>query len=277
VLQWMIGADGTELVVRQRMTQPAVYFDHWALRLFSEDAALRTRFVNAMRRRRGCLLVSWLNCVEFAKVSTRQAELAEGLLEALLPNLFFIEAIAFDVIAREDQLFGGGRPDVPQSDDGLLQAFAGLAPSGVAAFTAHGLFTAVAQSKIGGMDGLADTIIERIQTLRIDCDSDPGFQRLACAPPSADERPRGTRTVVRELLRGFLLDTRLCITQQHAIDFMHAAVPVAYADLVLLDKHWNDQVKRVHTRFAKAELAIPLALTFSRRNDGLEQFLGLLE
>jgi hypothetical protein len=79
------------------------------------------------------------------------------------------------------------------------------------------------------------------------------------------------------MLRTFLVDKRLKITRNHAIDLMHAIVPVAYCDLVLLDKHWQTQVERVRQRFAAVAIPVPMAKVFSERAKGIDQFLSELE
>jgi hypothetical protein len=54
---------------------------------------------------------------------------------------------------------------------------------------------------------------------------------------------------------------------------MHAVVPVAYCDLVLLDKHWETQVERVRLRLNKAGISAPIAKIFSGKANGIDRFL----
>jgi hypothetical protein len=79
------------------------------------------------------------------------------------------------------------------------------------------------------------------------------------------------------MLRTLLVDKRMKITRNHAIDLLHAVVPVAYCDLVLLDKHWETQVDRVRQRFVAARMRVPMAKVFSARRNGLDRFLTELE
>ena len=43
-----------------------------------------------------------------------------------------------------------------------------------------------------------------------------------------------------------LLQKETCnIDENDALDFLHAAVPIAYGDFVLLDKHWADLARKL--------------------------------
>ncbi len=267
------------LRVEQYLLAPAIYFDHWALRVISEDRALSTRFSRALNSRGGTLILSWLNLAEFTAVSDRgQAEAAEALIEEILPNVFFLEVNPFDVIKREDQLLSGGPPIAPHADAGFLEGFIYLRPQSVRPFTAHRLFTAV-QTKVRNshFESLADTVVERVEALRETMDHDEDFSALVKRLPSGPEIQRGTRYILRELSRTLLVDRGIKMTRNHGIDLMHSVVPVAYADLVLLDKHRESQVERIRRRFLKAELRVPLARVLSRRANGLKRFFGELE
>jgi hypothetical protein len=79
------------------------------------------------------------------------------------------------------------------------------------------------------------------------------------------------------LLRGLVLDQGRSITRQDAIDFFHAVVPVAYCDVVLLDKHWADKIERVWHRFSAEAIGAPLARVISKRDGGLSAVVSLLE
>lgn len=87
----------------------------------------------------------------------------------------------------------------------------------------------------------------------------------------------GTRYILRELVRPMLLDQAAKVTRNHAIDLLHSVVPVAYCEMVLLDKHWQTQVERMRARFVKATMSFPVAQVFSRKTNGIDQFLSLLE
>lgn len=278
MIRFLIDDKGT-LQVQQLIEQSCVYLDHWALRKLSEDPARRNRLVSALKSRGGTLMLSWLNLAEFTQVTDpAQARAAEELVEVVLPNVFFLEVNPFTVWEKEDELLAGGKPAAPHADTEFLQAFSTLRPTSVNPFTARDLFTAVQErGKTEGFDSLADTITRRIDALRDVMDSDAEFEKLVRRTSSGPQIQHGTRYVLRELSRTFLTDRRTKLTRNHAIDLLHSVVPVAYCDLVLLDRHWRHQVELMRSRFAKVDMNVPLAQVYSERNNGVEEFLSALE
>lgn len=76
----------------QTMAAPAIYFDHWAVRRFSEQQEIQERFVHALRRAGGTLLISLTNFGEFsAMTDRRQAIEAERFLDRVLPSLYIAD------------------------------------------------------------------------------------------------------------------------------------------------------------------------------------------
>ena len=60
------------LKVMQKNQCPSVYLDHCALRKISQDNCLATRFTTILKRRDGTLALSYLNLLEFYKVTDQQ-------------------------------------------------------------------------------------------------------------------------------------------------------------------------------------------------------------
>lgn len=267
-----------EPTVAQVDDSPSVYLDHWALRKISSSAELADRLVAVIQERGGNLLISWLHLAEFTAVSDRSQVLAaESMLDRLIPNLFFVEINPFTVIEREDVLLAGGAPKPPHADLGFLDAFVQLRPTSPRPFTAEGLFSAIAQSKRHeALDALAATIVERLLSMRTEYNSSAGLRKAVLRLPGGPSIQRGTRLLLRELSRTFLLDSQLRITSNHAIDLLHAVVSSAYADYVLLDKHWETQVERARLRLRQAGLAIPVAQVFSGKGSRIPEFFAAL-
>jgi hypothetical protein len=267
------------LEVVQRDVSPTVYLDHWALRRFSENPALATRLTAALKSRNGTLALSWLNLAEFTRVKVeKQALHAENLFEANLPRVFLLEVEPFAVIRREDELLAGGPLVPPHADVEFLDAFTHLKPTSLNLFTARDLFRVVQSSGLAErFDHLADTVVGRVEALRDELDTNPEFQSAVRRLPSGPQIQRGTRFILRELVRTLLVDKGTKLTRNQAIDLIHAVVPVAYCDLVLLDKHWETQVDRVRSRFDAAGMAIPIGRVFSGKANGIERFLCELE
>jgi len=258
---------------------PTVYLDHWALRRFSEDEQLAGRLAAGIKSRGGTLALSWINLAEFTKVTVEeQARNAENLIEATFPRVFLLEVNPFIVIERENRLLDGAPPTPPHADVDFLKAIVGLNPNSFNLLSARDLFTVVRdEGSMQRFNNLADTVVERIEALRRQVKADLEFQSAIGRSPSGMPIQRGTRCILRELVRALLIDPRTKMTRNHAIDLFHAVVPAAYCDLVLLDKHWEAQVDRVRSRLAPAGIPIPIARVFSGKGDGVNRFLDDLE
>lgn len=261
--------------VEQWATPPIIYLDHWALRKLSEDDKLGARFVRGLGLRNGTLALSWLNLVEFGKVkSAEQARKAECFLDSNLPRVFFIEVEPFTVISKENGLFTAGPGAPPPADLEFLKVFAQLKPSSPISLTAQGLFAIMQNPRVAqGFEGLANTVVSRISSLRDEHGTNPDFRSAVARLPRLQKVQKATRFLVPELVRTLLIDRGTKITRNHAIDLMHAVVPLAYCDLVLLDKHWETQVERVRSRLNKAGVCAPIAKVFSGKANGIDRFL----
>ena len=277
MLRYLLGPSGKPCV-EQIDTAPSVYLDHWALRKISTDPLLADCLVTTLQKNKGTLLLSWLHLEEFSSVTNRShAIAAEQLVERLLPQVFFLEPDPFTVIGRENTLMAGGSPLPPHSDPDFLETFVHLRPSTPRPFTTQGLFTSMQTS---GQDlqlkALAAEIVQSLEKMRIETHANQQLHQRVLRLPTGTAIQHGTRLLLRELTRTFLLNTKLVITENHAIDLIHAVVPSAYADFVLLDKHWRVQVDQARNRLLRAGLNIPVASVYSEKSEGIPKFFAAL-
>ncbi len=268
-------------VVRQRDDSPTVYLDHWALQAFCENQQLGARLTAALELRGGTLALSWANLAEFIKV-TRQQHIrqAEDLVEANLPRLFFLEADPFVVIDREAEVRAGGPLlAAPHSDGKLLKEFfLQSKPVPPKVFTARDLFTwPQDQELVQRMDEFKHTFCGRVQMLRGALKDGSQFGRDVERSPRVPEGQRGTAVILRELLRPLIVDNKKTISGNDAIDLLHAVVPIAYCNWVLLDKYWETQINSVRSRFRRTGISVPIANVFSGKPNGVERFICELE
>jgi hypothetical protein len=68
------------LVMHQTPSDPNIYLDHWAIRKISEDAVRRKTFVTRVKRCGGSVALSWLNFLEFTRVSDCEQQRKAGAL-----------------------------------------------------------------------------------------------------------------------------------------------------------------------------------------------------
>ena len=98
-------------------------------------------------------------------------------------------------------------------------------------------------------------------------------------PETIDTLPRGTRYILRELMRPLIMDKKRPFTKHRndAIDFYHAVVPVAYCDFVIRDKSWDAQANHACHCLKRGGMSAPISKVFSPKKGGLDQFILELE
>jgi hypothetical protein len=111
--------------------------------------------------------------------------------------------------------------------------------------------------------GLAAGARRALMDLRTRCAGDPSFRRAVRGVWRRSAQASNTDAVTYALAMTFLPDLRREITLNDAIDFMHAAVPVAFCDAVRLDAAMHDMVGRARRQHP----AVHMADTFSGRGD----------
>jgi len=252
----------------QEIASPSVYLDHWALREISESDGLSHRFATILKKRGGTLVLSWLNVVEFSKVSDReQRHKADLLVNDLNPNLFWLNPDFFTV-AKQEEL--GGLNSL-HSDSAFAQEFA---------MNLRGeLFKAVyanPQTRIQ-YDNFADIVIHQIEQLRNDFDRSNAMQKAIKTLPRIPKHTRATHLIARELIATFLKDKSVKLNRNNAIDLCHAVVSLSYCDYVILDGHWAKKAEDLRGRLSREEILIPIAQVFTKRRNGLDSFLKQLE
>jgi hypothetical protein len=182
------------------------------------------------------------------------------------------------VIHRENELLAGNPGPAPHGDAEFMRALVLLNPESVAPLSAQGLFTTLKDDRLARRaDGLADTFIAQITQLRGQFETTPALQAAVRSVPQGSQIQRGTRLILRELVRPLVADQCRRVSRQDALDLFHAVVPVAYCDIVLLDKHWASQVAHVQARLAAAAVEVQMARVFTRGRKGIEECLAWIE
>ncbi len=262
MIEVTIGANA-KLTAAQQVVSPAVYLDHWALRAVSVDIDLSQRLTKVLEARAGTLLVSWANIAEYPGLDEQAAWNAEQFFEAQLPRLFFVEVDPFEVIRRERAMTAGGAPVLPHADLSLLRLVVGLRPPGVQPITCMGMLAGIGKARSESRERMKTVFVERVAILRTKYLDDNDFRALVDRTLRGQAAPRGTAIALREIVAGLMRDSSTPITPNDALDFFHTIVPVAYADFVLLDGRWRDQVDRLRVRLKRIGLEFPLATVFS--------------
>lgn len=273
-IDFFMDSDGVH--VRQSFDSPTVYLDHWAIRMFSDDLGLQDQFVNALMSKGGTILLSPVSFVEFTRATdARHCSDAEVFLERLLPNIYLTD-FAFDkVLEQERDELNNYVRFWPSADLPQLKFFAERAQDTPLGFTMHS-FIALAytyRSELSkSIESVALSIVNGIESAR----RNPDYVLKAKNSVPSDKLPR-TKVILGELIRGYNLDHTAPVSENDAIDLLHAAMSVNCCDYVLLDGPWTERVEKMKLRIAKTGMNMPIAKCFSKRANGVTAFLADLE
>jgi len=270
MIAWGMMPNGAPTLIHG-LVPPSVYLDHWALLTFSQDAGLSRRFTGALAARGGTLTLSWVNVAEFSKVGNEEAARgAEEFVEANVPRLFFLEVNPFIVLERRSA-------PLPHADFQMAGAFAHLMPDSPKPFTARGLLAVMKGQALDSLDRWSKIFVERVEALRAEYADNANFERQVERSLREGGRETAILVLVRELMRALIRDRKTLIEPNDAQDFFHTVIPVLHCDWVFLDKYWEEQVEHVRARLQRAGVSIPMARVFSKKANGIEQFLEVLE
>ena len=279
-LQPIVSTDG-RYHVRQQLVPPVVYLDTWAIREFSENEALGSRFRGALLRTCGTLALSDINLIEFTTFELpHNAEAAGRFTDSLLPHLFLMKCDPGKVIEREEAHLAGRLDQSPAGDERALVQFAEAAARRGGRFSMATWFNIVHTERDrlkGQLPAIAEVFYAQLRRLRAELQKEP----LSLAPVAYRDQIALGRPPTQQLMRAVVdvlqRDRRVSETTNNAVDLLHTIVPGAYCDFVLLDGQWADRLKRAMTRLSEAGIPMRLRATYSNRNGGVEKFLQALE
>lgn len=241
------------LQITQINTEPAVYLDHWALRKITASPKLSERLRNDLTARNGQLEVSWLNLLEFSEVSVSvQVKSAESFLESISPeHIGFINVSPEEVIALEDKCLRREKDAKdPHLDYRLFEIFASRKTSSLRPVSFEGFLS----NQNARMQEMSRTFMESLsptwEQVRMKA-KDPRYAKaLRTIPAGHPQVQHLTRYIYLEILRSIARDGGR-MHPRHWRDMFHAIVPLAYCDLVLLDKAWVERVNKAKSRLRK--------------------------
>ena len=252
----------THTVVAE-IRRPSIYLDHWALRCLSSDSSFRKRFIECFKKY-GTLLFSWTNVLEVAANSGASLNAIQSFLSEIEKHWFPIEFNAFEVIRREKRFRPGNNN--PCLASGFLEAYyphisdGPLSLSTVCDMTRDSAFKPAYRQ---GFKDLKKEIVETFRFWRSEKLKNGGAQHFD---------PNCPTMYVVEGFRQLIQKETFNIDENDALDFLHAAAPIAYGDFVLLDKHWADLARKLKLPFDCVKVYSPKDV--EKFLEDLEQFQG---
>lgn len=262
--------------VRQSFDSPTVYFDHWAICDFSDNLMLQDRFVKAMQVKHGTFILSHTNLAEFTNASDpRHADAAERFLERLMPNVYLTDFDLEKAEEFENQSHYAGQRMWPSSDLPMLKLVADQSITSGKGFTLAGYITLshLHRNRLSKIFNEANqNILDELNKQRTDSIYVEKARRSV-----PDTSRTKTRVIMGELMRDLTIDMQATITLNDIVDWQHAVLPISCCDFILLDRKWEQRVQTMKNRITKQGLNMHLAKCFSKRSNGLDNFLNQLE
>ncbi|MDE0504741.1 MAG: hypothetical protein OXM00_10110 [Paracoccaceae bacterium] len=216
---------------------PLIYLDHWALRCLSSNGSFREKFIEFFKKY-GTFLFSWTNVLEVAENSGTSLDAIQSFLTEIGEQWFPIEWNAFEVIRREKEFTLGNNN--PCLASGFLEAYYPHISDGPLSLSTVCDLTQDSEIKPACCQHLEYVKAETRKTLIYWRSEDP---KSVDIPKYFD--PDSPTIYVVERLRYLIQKESFKIEANDALDFLHAVVPIAYGDFVLLDKHWADLARKL--------------------------------
>lgn len=261
---------------KQSFDSPTVYFDHWAICEFSDNLQLQDRFVSAMQKKQGTFVLSHTNLAEFTKMSDpRHADEAERFLNRLMPNVYLTDFKLDDAEAFESQPGYKGQRMWPSSDLPMLKLVAERSAKAGGRFSLTG-FVSLSYLYRDQLSKTFNVVNQALLDAINQARADPIYVKKARQSMPDIDRTK-TRVIMGELMRELVIDPKIVITENDVVDFKHAILSVSCCDYVLLDGKWEQRVRALTSRVMQQGVPIKLAKCFSKRGNGLNDFLCQLE
>lgn len=274
-----LGLDrGGNLTATQQDVSPSIYLDHWAFMDIAGDVQKVKKFAAILSQRKATLYLSFMHLLELSTVNDpRHAANMESFIESISPQIFFIDSIPNNVIAREDRLIKGEGPVLPlHGDVKFLKYFVTLERKTLDPLNPRGLFSNLNEPRLKKMCGeFLQEFTNDITELRQKRENDQKYNTRVRNVHAGPPQQRATRYIWQDLVNSLIRDKMKLQNSNHYRDLFHTVIPIAYGDFCLLDKTWAAKANETIKRLRNAGHKSPMAEIFSIRT--LDKFWTILE
>ena len=272
-----ISVDGQgEIIGKQFCTNPTAYLDLWAFMDFAIDESLGNRFVQALVSNGGTLAMSWIHFLGLSQLSDQsQAMRIAALLQRIAPQIFFIEVVPKNVIERENSILQTGNVIAPHADDKFLKAFLLHRRQSVNPLSITEFLRDFQQEKVVEMcQSFMAELKEVVESSRQRARQNPTLGARIREVPLGPHIQHATRYIDVEAGR-YLVRDKINMSSQDWRDYFHMIIPLAYCDVLLLDRTWASKAQEIVRRLQRAGHKAPMAQVFWKRE--MESFWAVLE
>jgi hypothetical protein len=244
--------DGPAFTFNATVNGLAVYLDNWAVIDLAEgDPTRRRRFVNSLCSG-GDLLFSFANVVELTGARGGSFDIVKGFLDEIGPHWFPVELNPFEVVQRE--LSGACRADSCVSTSLMTAYFVNRISScpprsGKVVDLSQDFFRLgmvldwVARSESLPKHSLEfDDLLRTIPERRISYERNAGSHHNLPIVPFNPSIP--ATFACSNLIRTLILESNAYrVKKGDGLDFCHAVIASAFANVAALDKNWKRRVE----------------------------------
>jgi hypothetical protein len=233
---------------------PAIYLDQFAIHKFASNRECKRRFLSALRTR-GELLFSSINLMEVAALEGSSAHRVRDFLAEIGPYWVPLEFDAFKVTTGPlGWTIESGTPHAALAGELLQELYLASrgSPDSVSLAAAMDIYAQDPQTHREALRVMKADMSRAVKTWRAMYLAAP--DRLDSTFPvvrKAGPVVAATSALVRMIASEAKSHTW---TLNDAFDFTHAIVPVVFADLIFLDRHWKRRVERLPPGVTRAEV-----------------------
>lgn len=249
--------EGPSVTINASWAGLAIYLDHFALMDLAEgEAKRRQRFLSALRSKEADLLFSVTNAADLTGPLGNSLAAARDFLDEIGPHWFPVELDTFEVIERERR--GATRSQCCLSERFLKDHLNNLTndppnPGSVVNLRTDFFLLGSVLDWVGrqresireGMRELDNVLFKKVAESRVELDGDPlWLDRIL--PASRFEPSRPAEFARNNLLRTLILEAKTRpLKKGDGVDFSHAVMASAFANIAMLDKHWKRRVENL--------------------------------
>ncbi|MBF0106884.1 MAG: hypothetical protein HQM16_16350 [Deltaproteobacteria bacterium] len=227
-----------------KFQHPSIYLDTWAIREISQDDSKRKRFIDVLYKQNGTLLFSLALNVELARTAGNSYDDVMKTLKEVGTKWFPIDVNAVRVIEKEEKAVDG------KTEDGQPVFF------DEAFMRSYYPYVSDEEPTLGKLEELLkdqkniyDSIHSSVGVLaqkiinarKYFKNQHPLFNQEAFLEKTFNPQ-QPTKYTYNGLMR-YCFESSKNIGVNDIHDLYHAAVPIAYADFVILEKSWHDIAK----------------------------------